>query len=70
MNQYCIYCSHCVPDCDGLYCCTDDRTISMAHAKHANTCRNYEESEQGNVITGRRYRPQKWRQMRVYNRDE
>lgn len=66
--QYCVYCSHCIADCDGLYCCTDDRTITMNAAKRENHCPNYEESPMGHIITGKKYRPQRWRYMRVYDK--
>lgn len=70
MNQYCVYCSHCINDVDGLYCCINDRTMTKTSAQRANTCKDYEQSPQGHVLTGKQYRPRKWRYMRVYNRDE
>lgn len=69
MNQYCIYCSHCIND-GGLYCCTDDRPLTENAAKRANKCRHYEQSPLGHVITGKQYRPQRWRYIRVYSKND
>ena len=66
MNQYCVYCAHCVED-GGLYCCTDDRTLTKNAARRPNKCKHYEKSPLGHVITGKQYRPQRWQYIRVYS---
>ena len=69
MKQYCVYCASCVND-GGLYCDKLDKEMSRSYAQHENHCAEFVISPMGHVITGKQYRPQKWRWMRIYTRGD
>lgn len=68
MAQYCVYCAYCVQDeGNGLSCMSYDKEMTMNAARRDNKCPNYQTSPLGHVITGKQYRPQKWREMRAHS---
>lgn len=65
MNQYCVYCASCV-ELDGrLYCDKREKNLTDNNAKRINHCADYTESPMGHVRTGKKYRPQRWRYLRI-----
>lgn len=52
--KYCRYCSFCVSG-DAYYCTCHDKELS--HVDKVTTCKDFCESEHGDVDTGRKYSP-------------
>lgn len=57
-RKYCRYCSYCqIIELCG-YCCTaKGKALSEDYIKHTNTCKQYVETDMGDIITGRKYKP-------------
>ncbi len=54
MNKYCRYCAYCVlGDC--YYCTSKDKVLNSVNK--AVNCKDYVESECGDVETGKKYKP-------------
>lgn len=70
MKQYCVYCAGCVEVAGDLYCDTMEKDLTMNQAKHENYCPKFFLSPAGHVLTGKKYRPQKWRYMRPHDQLE
>ena len=66
-NQYCIYCASCVYLDGKLICDLKDKEMSMNSAQHKNECADFSLSPMGNAITGKQYKPQKWKWIRKYS---
>ena len=60
MKQYCRYCSSCVIiENRGYWCASKEIWLSESYIKHTNTCKKFSLCDQGDVITGRAYKPHK-----------
>lgn len=66
MNQYCIYCASCVEIDGKLYCDKCEKDLTENQSKRLNHCPHFFLSPLGHVRTGRQYRPQRLRYIRVY----
>lgn len=67
-NQYCIYCASCLYLEGKIVCDLKDEEMPMNRAKRHNCCESFALSPMGHVITGKQYRPQRWRYVRNYGR--
>lgn len=60
--QYCKYCVHCF-EADDFRCSNHPKGLephwTRKQISRPNHCPNYEESELGDVLTGRKYQPRK-----------
>ena len=60
MAQYCKYCSFCIEG-DCFYCTAKEEMLGEKQIHYTNKCKEYEESEMGSIIDGRRYKPRRKR---------
>lgn len=56
MSQYCRYCAFCMHG-DAYYCGEHEEVLSESQVKRANKCKEYAQSELGDVDTGKQYKP-------------
>ena len=66
-HQYCVYCACCLYYEGKLTCELKDEEMTLNKAKHPNRCGSFTLSPMGNAITGKQYRPQKWKWIRNYS---
>jgi len=74
MNQYCRYCAFCCHG-DVYYCGEHKKVLSKSQVKRANKCKEYAQSDLGDVDSGRKYQPREIRkknylQMRLEVKEE
>ena len=56
MSQYCRYCAFCTNG-DAYYCSAFDKVLSASYIKRPNKCKFYGYTEQGDVDSGKPYKP-------------
>ena len=56
MSQYCRYCAFCCHG-DAYYCGEHEEVLSKSQVKRANNCKEYAQSDLGDVDTGKQYKP-------------
>ena len=66
MKQYCYYCASCLYIGGKLSCDKLEKDLTPNQAQRENHCPHFYLSPMGHAITGKQYRPQKWRYLRVY----
>lgn len=66
-NQYCIYCSFCLYFDGKLVCDLKDEEMTKHKAQRPNRCPRFNLSPMGSAITGKQYRPQRWKWIRKYS---
>ena len=57
LKQYCRYCAHCFEG-DGYYCGEKVMVLTEAEIKRENKCKDFWYCVNGDVITGKHYKPQ------------
>ena len=58
MKQYCRYCGFCSEVDSGYYCGEHKKLMSESQIKRANNCKEYGDTDVGDVISGGQYHPQ------------
>ena len=66
-KQYCVYCASCLYYEGKLECGKLEKPLTENQAKRMNRCRHFSLSPMGHAITGKQYRPLKWKMMRNYS---
>ena len=67
-NQYCLYCVSCLYYEGKLECDKLEKPLTKNQAQRLNHCPDFVLSPMGNAITGKKYRPQRWKWVRNYDR--
>ena len=66
-NQYCVYCASCLYYEGKLTCEAKEKKLTQNQAKRPNRCADFSLSPMGHAVTGKQYRPQKWKWIRKYS---